>query len=78
MSQTLKHTGEGSISNSLTSPYSMSCADIVYNNEDLLSVCLGISLGYLGISMGPLWLRTQMDVTQFQYWKLFLVTRDGQ
>jgi hypothetical protein len=31
----------------------------------------------LRIFMGPFWLTTQLDVTQSQYWKLYLVTRDN-
>lgn len=37
---------------------------------------LGHSLGYLGVSMGPL--LTQLNITQFYYWRLNLVTRDIQ
>lgn len=33
---------------------------------------------YLWIPTEPLWLTTQLDVIQSQYWGLCLVTRDGQ
>ena len=39
---------------------------------------IGSSLGCLEISTGSLWPATQLDVTQSWYWKLHLMTRDGQ
>lgn len=39
---------------------------------------LGSSLGCLKFNMGPLWPTTQVDITQYQYWKLHMVTRNGQ
>jgi hypothetical protein len=39
---------------------------------------LGNFLGRLGIPMGPLWPKTQLNVTQFWYWKVHLVARDDQ
>jgi hypothetical protein len=36
------------------------------------------SLRCLGIAMGPLWPTIQLDLLQFRYWKLHLVTRDIQ
>lgn len=41
-------------------------------------VVVGNSLECLVSPMGALWLKTQLDITQFQYWKLHLLTRDVQ
>lgn len=62
------------------SPCSVSCVDVMFSSETLLSVCgewpipFRQSLGCLGISIGPLWSTTQLDVIQSQYGKLHLVT----
>lgn len=37
---------------------------------------LGNSVDCLGISMGILWSKIQLDITHSWYWKLRLVTRD--
>ena len=51
---------------------------IVLHNETLLSVCLSRILGSLEPSIGPSQPATQMNTTQYNYWKPCLVTRDGQ
>lgn len=40
--------------------------------------CLSNSLVCLGSPTGPLWSTNKLDVPQSQYWKIHLVTRDGQ
>ena len=70
----------------LTSLGTMSYVALVFINKFWFvpSVCgkqpylLGNSLGCLRVPMGPLWPTTQLDVMQFQNWKLPLVTKDGQ
>lgn len=42
------------------------------------ATCLGNSLGCFGISVGPFWTATHLDGTHFWYWKVCLVTMDGQ
>lgn len=39
---------------------------------------LGNSLGHFGVPMGPHWLRAQLDITHFWYWKFHLVAREVQ
>lgn len=41
------------------------------------TLCLSNSLGCLEISMGSLWLTTQLNVTHPCYWKPHLAPRDG-
>lgn len=57
----------------------MSCASVVCSNDAVLSVCgeqpTVLSLGHLKFSMTSLWPTTQLDITQFQNWKLHLETR---
>ena len=63
---------------------SVSWKELIFSNGTLLSVCgeqpivLAIAWGCLGISMKHFCPKTQLDITQSWYWKLPLMTRDGQ
>lgn len=68
----------------LISPCSVSSIGVIFSNSASLSVFgeqsipLAAPWVVWGFPMGLLWPPTQLDVTDFWYWKLYLVMRDFQ